>query len=57
MAWRLTPNQWPNGRKYWTVENRERRLFICGKKGNPSKYYDREQAEAARDEMKRQEKE
>ena len=43
-------HHWPNGRRYFTVENRAG-LGACGKSGGTSKFYDRAQAEAKRDEF------
>ncbi len=51
MAWRLKKNRWPNGREYWEVHNPQAREVLVGIGGGVSKYYDRSQAKAARDEM------
>lgn len=39
---------WPNGTRYFTVENRKG-LGATGKSGGTSKFYDRKQAEEVRD--------
>lgn len=46
MTWRLHPHRWPNGRHYWTVENRETGECRVGRTGNPSNFYDRGSAKA-----------
>lgn len=43
-------HQWPNGTRYFTVENRSGQ-FVAGKSGGSSKFYDRSQAEQVRDQM------
>jgi hypothetical protein len=42
--------QWPNGTRYFTVENRSGQC-VAGRSGGISKFYDRAQAEQVRDEM------
>ncbi len=51
MAWRVKKNRWPNGREYWEVHDPQARQVLVGEGGGVSKYYDRAQAVAARDEM------
>ncbi len=41
-------HEWPNGRVYFTVENRKG-LGATGKSGGKSTFYDRKQAEEVRD--------
>lgn len=40
MSWRLVEHQWPNGRPYWTIENRETREVRVGRNGHVSKFWD-----------------
>lgn len=51
MTWRIKKHRWPNGREFWTVENREERQVLIGKGGGVSRFHAREMAMASRDEM------
>lgn len=44
MAWRIHKSTWPNGRAYWTVEDRATNRVRIGQKGGITKYHDREDA-------------
>lgn len=46
-AWRIYSHTWPNGRPYWTVENRRYigTMHPAGKKGGISKFHNRQYAE------------
>ncbi len=46
MAWRIWADKWPNGREFWTVEDREGHRARIGNNGGYSKFYDRTEAEA-----------
>jgi hypothetical protein len=51
MTWRIKKDRWPNGREFWTVENREESQVLVGQKGGITRYYNRDQAKAASAEM------
>ena len=51
MAWKVHQSTWPNGRKFWTVEDRANNQARVGPSGSLSKYYDRAQAKAEADRM------
>lgn len=40
MTWRLVEHQWPNGRPYWTIENRKTREIRASRGGEVSEYWD-----------------
>lgn len=40
MVWRTVEHQWPNGRRYWTIENAKTREVRIGHGNQPSKYHD-----------------
>lgn len=45
------PDRWPNGRKFWTVENPGKNQVLVGPRGGVTKFLDREQAKAAADDL------
>ena len=47
MGWRIYPARWPNGREYWTVEDRASKppQMRVGKTGRASIYYDKTKAQ------------
>jgi hypothetical protein len=47
---RVVTRYWPNGTRYFTVENLAG-MAVAGKRGCYSKFYDRSKAEAVRDQM------
>lgn len=42
MAWRAHEGRWPNGRRFWTVEDRRSKpaRAQCGDKGGVTRYHD-----------------
>ena len=51
MAWRIHQDSWPNGRKFWTVEDRANNQARVGRGGGLTKYHDRAQAKAEADRL------
>ena len=51
MAWRIHQDTWPNGRKFWTVEDRAKNQARVGRSGGLTKYHDRAQAKAEADRL------
>lgn len=49
--WKAYKSRWPNGREYWTVENRKDGLHRIGPNGGVTIYYDHEAAKAERDRL------
>lgn len=45
MGWKAHAHQWPNGRPYWTVEDRTTRRARIGEKGGFTKYQVKSQAQ------------
>lgn len=53
MAWKTYRDKWPNGRAFWTVEDRDSkpRQIRIGMKGGITRYHDHEMAKAERDRL------
>lgn len=51
MTWRIHQQSWPNGRKFWTVEDRQNNQARVGSGGGISKFYDRTQAKTEADRL------
>ena len=45
-SWRMYPGKWPNGRAFWTVENRKTGQVRCGPNGGLTRFHDKAQAMA-----------
>ena len=57
MAWRIWPQRWPNGREYWTVEDRENGRVRIGKSGGTTKYHEKAAAVIEADRLRYKDKE
>ncbi|MGP9790663.1 hypothetical protein [Roseinatronobacter sp. NSM] len=51
MGWKAHQSTWPNGRKFWTVEDRQNNKARVGAKGGITKFHDRAQAKAEVDRL------
>ncbi len=49
-GWRIRKDAWPNGREYWEIVHPDG-FQLVGSKGGVTRYYDKTQAQDARDHM------